>query len=422
MNNLILILKSLLFISFFIKKNSLQCGETLINNCKECGKGEEINSCRICESGYFPLLENLFCLPCDDSLYGQEGCKGECDSSNFSSSGFVTCQECKEGYYNLEGKCLRCNFESPGCSDCSIEKETDSNNPKFKCKKCLNDVEYRINENSQCVKCNDNLEKCKKCHFIDKENYEAVCDECLDEYYLNEDGECEYCKINDIDEKHCYKCSSNSNPEYCWCKLEYALNSENECQYCNDKGCQFCYFDKNSNKQICASCESNKFIPGTNQCLICQNGCLECEYDNTQKEAVCIKCDYNYILDAQTNKCKLCKDIDEIGEGCKSCIFNLSNKKYECKTCLNDRDYTYINNTFKCLSNTNPDETNLYGCEIAQYIQSSNSYECLLCINKGSENFIPVINSKSCIEPSSVGLSELHRSRKKRKQIFMYKM
>ena len=133
MKRIIIIFKSLLFISFFIKQNSLQCGETLIDKCKECGKGKEINSCGICEPGYFPLLENLFCFPCDDLIYGQEGCKGECDSSNFYSTGFVTCQDCKEGYYNLEGKCLKCDFESSGCLSCSYEKEKNSDDQKCKC-------------------------------------------------------------------------------------------------------------------------------------------------------------------------------------------------------------------------------------------------------------------------------------------------
>ena len=406
MNNIILIFKSLLLISLFIKQNSLQCGETFIDNCKECGKGEEFNSCGICEPGYFPLLENLFCFPCDDLQYGQEGCKGECDGSNFYSSGFVTCIECKEGYYNSEGKCLRCDFESSGCLSCSYEKEKDSDDKKFKCQKCLNNVEYRIYDNSKCVKCNQILDNCDKCHFVENEDNNAICEECFDGFYLNEDGECIECENISIDGKHCYKCSSSLNPDYCWCNPEYGLNSENECESCDEEGCQFCYFDKNNNEQMCASCESNKFIPGTNQCLICPEGCLECEYDKAEEDAVCIKCKNNYILKPQSKECILCKNIEEMGEGCQNCIINPSNKNYECLSCLNNYDYTFINNTFKCISNTNPVENNLQGCKIAQYIQSSNSYECLLCINNDFKRFIPVINSKSCIDPSSIALSE----------------
>ena len=101
-------------------------------------------------------------------------------------------------------------------------------------------------------------------------------------------------------------------------------------------------------------------------------------------------------------------------EGCASCIYNSLNEKYECNMCVTEFDYYYyyyvhnyafVNNMLQCLDNTNPDEIGLYGCETAQYIQSTEKYECLKCKSNNNEFFIPVITDKSCIEPSSVELS-----------------
>ena len=81
----------------FVEVNTLNCGNNQIENCKECGKGNQSDTCATCESNYFPLLENLFCFVCDDPIYGQVGCKGSCiyeiDNKNEL---YVQCNECKE--------------------------------------------------------------------------------------------------------------------------------------------------------------------------------------------------------------------------------------------------------------------------------------------------------------------------------------
>ena len=65
------ILSSVLF-----KSNFLKCGEEQIENCDQCRIGESANTCKKCKDKYFPVLNNLFCLACDDPLYGQVGCGG----------------------------------------------------------------------------------------------------------------------------------------------------------------------------------------------------------------------------------------------------------------------------------------------------------------------------------------------------------
>ena len=103
-----------LFLNFSNERTDVKrCGEERIENCKECGKGEESNSCSVCEVDHFLLLENLLCISCTDPILGQVGCQGECDSSDYSNSGFAYCKECKEGYYNLEGLCHECEVGSP---------------------------------------------------------------------------------------------------------------------------------------------------------------------------------------------------------------------------------------------------------------------------------------------------------------------
>ena len=185
MNKINLIILTLFLNLFFIKANTIECGKEKINNCKECGQREDSDRCGKCQEEYFPLLENLYCFACNDSLYGQVGCKGDCDSSYYSISGFAYCEKCKEGYYNLEGICYPCERGSRGCLLCTNEKEIDSEFNRFTCHKCLNEEEYRLSEDFTCVKCNEYLHGCKKCHFIGEEGFQNECDECLEGFYLN---------------------------------------------------------------------------------------------------------------------------------------------------------------------------------------------------------------------------------------------
>ena len=174
----------------------------------------------------------------------------------------------------------------------------------------------------------------------------------------------------------------------------------------------------NNNNPICLVCNTNKFIPNeANKCLICPNGCSQCDYDLISKKIFCINCKSSYVLDPETKLCKYCKSISETGEGCNTCIFNISSERYECRTCSGqghyddsnkyyyDYEYAYIKNTLQCISNMNQKTTGLYGCLTAEYIQSTGKYECLSCKNYIENYFIPVITDKSCIKPISEGLT-----------------
>ena len=433
MNKLNFIILICIINLLLIRGKFLTCGEEQINNCKECGKDSQSNSCTTCQVEHFPLLENLLCIPCDDPIYGQAGCEGECDSSKYSQTGFISCQKCKEGYYNLEGLCYTCNTGSPGCKECTYEKEEGSIT-RFKCSKCLNDEEYRIDEDFKCVKCNDRISNCKKCHYIGETGYNVECDECNNGYYLDSYKQCSSCGDETITGGYCHKCSPGSKPDYCWCqsgytlfdysckkcpsncdtckynsdtdstkcsycKSGYGLNSAKDCIYCGD-GCSSCNIDSNNNP-ICLECHSDTFLE-QNKCLVCSTGCDKCKLGNGKIEPVCTKCQYRYAMDPETNKCNYCSNIKETGNGCDTCIYNISNKRYECQTCIINgysHNYVYVQNTFQCFSNQENDKIGLYGCITALYNETTNKYICLNCKNSQYDGyFIPVITDKSCTE------------------------
>ena len=68
--------------------------------------------------------------------------------------------------------------------------------------------------------------------------------------------------------------------------------------------------------------------------------------------------------------------------------------------------FAYVENTFQCLPNYDPDLLGLYGCATAIYNETRGSYECLKCEDHKLRYFIPVIADKSCINQQTSGLSD----------------
>ena len=101
----------------------LQCGDQQIKDCEKCGSGDASDTCIQCKDKHFLFFNNYYCLPCDDPLYGQKNCGGNCDGSRYNETRNVLCSEndCKEGYYNLNGICKNCSEGSPGCLNCTYE-------------------------------------------------------------------------------------------------------------------------------------------------------------------------------------------------------------------------------------------------------------------------------------------------------------
>ena len=436
MKKRILIIILLILNLLIIKTEIMDCGDEQIKNCKKCGENENSDKCEECVDNNFPLLENLLCFPCDDPIYGQIGCKGNCDASDYSDSGFVYCDECKEGFYNVEGLCFICSTNSPGCTECTYEKQAETENKRFKCTKCSSN-EYRINDEFYCQKCS--ISNCLSCHYVD-EGLDSECDICMSGYYLNSNKQCSKCIEKTIDGGKCTVCSSEENdlektecycyseyakvdkyscmqcPDHCYkceydsekeetkclgCYSGYRLDLENKCVKCSE-GCEECYLDENKNS-VCLRCFSGKLSPyDKNKCFICPENCQECDFDSTKQEAICTQCLYNYVLNPLDGQCVNCNDYSITRlNGCSSCNYNTTSKSYECKYCTYYDNYAYIINTYECLSNTDSSIKGLYGCHNAKLIKDQETYECLSCKDK----FISVISDKSCLSLGSEGLS-----------------
>ena len=410
------------------------CGEEEIDNCLQCGTGENSDSCAKCDNAHFPLLENLLCLPCDDPIYNQAGCEGECDSSSYSNSGFAYCNNCKDGYYNVEGLCHKCDENAPACKNCTYDNEAEPGVSPFKCLQCLNEEEYILDSQMGCIKCNDYVDvwHCKKCHFTGI-GYSAECVECESGYYLNTEKTCSSCGDFYVSPgKLCYQCSNEIKMENCFCtsgyvkvndnciscpsncdackyndkdgstecyecSKNYALNSEKECINCGPN-CQYCFIDKNNNP-ICIICKSGYTLED-NKCWSCPTNCDQCILNEYKNETICTSCSYYSCFDKEKKNCIRCNDIDEIGgSGCSTCRYNESKDKYECLSCDNSyyyHNYAFVQNTFQCLSNQDRSKTGLYGCITAEYIENSKTYQCLNCKHYIDDYFIPVITDKSC--------------------------
>ena len=106
----------------FCRFDVMKCGDEVIENCHKCGTDDKKNTCAQCKDKHFPFFNDLFCIPCDDPLYCQVGCGGNCDATNYLDTRNIICEKngCKEGYYNLNGFCIPCSTGSPDCKSCSV--------------------------------------------------------------------------------------------------------------------------------------------------------------------------------------------------------------------------------------------------------------------------------------------------------------
>ena len=413
MKTLTTIFKLYLILNLLLAKvDSLTCGEEEIKNCKFCLGGDGDDLCDECEDGYFPLLENLLCIACDDPIYGQPGCKGNCE---YQTSGNFRCLgECKEGFYKSGESCLK----NEGCKNYNLT------NGVYKCQECIN-KDYKL-ESNECKKCTDKYPNCKKCHFVEKDP-NVECEECKPDYYLDSNNQCSGCNRKFENNSYCKFCpSDNSKPEFCWCdsgyakknnvcqkcpeeclqciydskidslkcltcKSSYTLDSNGKCVSCGED-CENCNLDQNNNP-ICLNCKSNKYLSNENKCINPPEDCLYYYYDKKEKRPICTKCfAYGFIVDAQ-NKTS-CISCGNIIEGCSKCEFNSISKQYECSVC--NTDYKLVQNTHKCLPKSEYLKLGLSNCYI-EYNENSKTYECSKC----DDNNIPVKNhNESCINPS----------------------
>jgi len=338
LNFLLLISLLLVNISF---QNSVQCDGKTIDQCTKCDTGEKSDTCSVCEDGTFLFFHNLFCLPCNDSMYGQEGCGGNCDGTNFLIYRNVSCEKggCDDGYYRTyEGKCVACGKYNPNCTKCSYEIPENETIGQFKCLECDSD-EFIIDQFGRCNNCTMDL--CNKCVF-DENKTKVICEECAEGTELNINGECDYCYNTYKNFKECYVCEKIDKPFNCTCNygyIENPLDPDSPCLECPYHCKEDCIFNNETNTTSCGKCEEGYSLNSEGICDYCGSSCLSCEFDENNSPK-CLNCSSGYYLNKE-NQCSSCSygcascEVDENDvETCSSCIEGYAfDKEKKCHSC-----------------------------------------------------------------------------------------
>ena len=427
----LLFLFTILISSVFNKVERKKCGEEVIDNCIKCGTGENEGTCAQCEDNYFLFFHNLLCLPCDHPLYGQIGCGGNCDGSNYQYTGFAFCDndDCKEGFFNLNGICFRCSDGSPGCSKCIVQSLTgEVEDNEYTCNECIsNEYKYSLT-NKNCDRCL--MQHCLQCHYT-LDYQDKKCDKCFYGFYSNSEGICKkchyyvsipngYCKVcsDDLTDYNtgtcwCYSYSTKKDhstcaacPSHCpYCKYNkksgktecircdngYTVNPDKTCSYCGD-GCQYCFLGQNL-KPICTYCFS-RTLTDDNTCLICPNNCKRCKLDKNNN-IICTECDDGYGLN-KNGTCESCPSK------CRKCYYRQETNNFACTKCY-DSYYHILGPDNLCYScNELPD--NGPGCATCRYNFATVKYECKRCFldsdpesYRGLLNYVYVQNIHKCL-------------------------
>ena len=307
-------------------QNSVQCDGETIDKCTACNTGENSDTCSACEDGTFLFFHNLVCLPCNNSIYGQPGCGGKCNGTNFTEYRKISCEEggCIEGYYrSYDGICYPCNYSSPHCSKCSYYRnETHS---EFKCLECESD-DFIFDQYGRCNNCT--MDNCEKCKFNENRT-KTICEQCKDGFSINKNGQCDQCyNETGYHNKICYECNNDREPIQCWCLEGYYENPENplDCLSC-PKGCPNCTLNKETNKAECSQCEENFILNSKKECIECPYVCGSCEIDEND-EAKCSSCKIGYSF-SKENNCESCG-----GFYCASCELDEYNNPIKCLSCF----------------------------------------------------------------------------------------
>ena len=296
-----------------------------------------------------------YCLGCEEGYYYTSNRK--CSQiQNCAKTSFGVCKQCNFGYYlnKKQQKCIP--WESGSFVNCKIS------NDGIKCDECNDD--YFFDDKGNCVFSNFCAEgekyqcnKCREGYYItayqdicttEKNCYNGrkdigICTQCIDNYCIDfKDGKCKS-NLEDNDLKYC----RTADGKCLDCIYGTYLGQDQKCS--NSTNCE------KSENGICIKCINNFYLGLDNKCSSVEN----CIYSDENFN--CIECKDNYYYNMADKKCK-------IAEGkFKNCKFS-----YEDNYCERCKDGFYINNNDKlCYSNQEKNE--YYKCEI------SNGNYCILC-------------------------------------------
>ena len=327
------------------------CSESSFGICKKCSNYYYLNKkeekCVVQGNNFYNCRESLngdACDACNDNYYLSGNRK--CVKTNFcSEGGNYNCNKCIKGYYlseednicTTEENCLKGKADLGICLECKDSYMIDFKDGKCKsneenneykyckyaeggvCKECLN--WYYLGEDGQCS-------SSKNC----SESNNGICEVCADNYYLGLDHKC-------VDVEHCIYSDDHFKCEEC--EGNYCYNEDQNICFIGEgelENCKFSYFGSwcskckddfylNQTEFLCRSnSDPNYFYKcakthsGINMCAECVKGyylgykdhkCSKiqgCEI--SENENKCLECNENYCLDLKTGGCEYNQRID----------------------------------------------------------------------------------------------------------------
>ena len=219
-------------------------------------------------------------------------------------------------------------------------------------------TKYTKRNSNQCSNCPN---YCFSCEYDSSNN--LICFSCNEGFTLNSQGICVACGDNC---NNCYL-DENNNSFCLACKNGYLLNEDKNCLTCGSN-CISC--KRADNTVECTKCLGGFGLNQYKQCVSCPTSCENCFLKEGENEFSCSSCSDLYHVLNEDDKCISCTSIEEIGVlGCSQCYYDNSspdNYIYKCKVC--NSGYVFIENEYKCISNS---LESLSGCVNAIYNSES---------------------------------------------------
>ena len=338
-----------------------------IAKCNKCDQ-KDPKLCAACDSGYALSTDKLSCTLIEDFCQKNIPNCRKCSETDPSK-----CDECK-GDFVLNEEKTQCITRSNNCDEVVLYcTKCEIDRPTF-CTNCFEGYGLKngvctlcgegkfVNSQAECLPECSSIPHCEKCH---QGTSRIVCDDCEDNYTLNEDSSAcvsvrdlpsDFCKTdndgcaecNKENPMWCTKCNTgytHYNDKYCICN-GYSINGRcyNETELKCDETVENCESCLNSNQ--CIYCKDNfdlmngKCIPY--ECKI--ENCKQCYVADNQY--YCDRCDEDngYYASSDDKTCIKYEEVDcSVIAGCTKCS-NIDNRCVKCNTELGfkedvERDY-----------------------------------------------------------------------------------